>query len=85
VALAILIGGVWSRCCANARGERRVGESTHLNPPTLCRHLRTLKAGDLIAEAHPAFDARVRIYTLMAKVGRQNPIETPTRQGSRGA
>jgi hypothetical protein len=30
--------------------------------------LRTRKAGDLIEEAHPAFDARVRIYTLMAKV-----------------
>lgn len=35
-----------------------------LNPPALSRHLRTLKAGGLIEEAHPEFDARVRIYSL---------------------
>jgi DNA-binding transcriptional ArsR family regulator len=35
-----------------------------LNPSALSRHLRTLKAGGLIEEAHPQFDARVRIYTL---------------------
>jgi DNA-binding transcriptional ArsR family regulator len=58
----ILIGGVRSRCRANARGERE---------SALSRHLRSLKAGGLIEEAHPVFDARVRIYTLMAKVGRQ--------------
>ena len=45
----------------------RAGEiaaAVRLNPPALSRHLRTLKATGLIAEAHPAFDARVRIYTL---------------------
>ena len=45
----------------------RAGEiagAVGLNPPALSRHLRTLKANGLIAEAHPAFDARVRIYTL---------------------
>jgi DNA-binding transcriptional ArsR family regulator len=46
---------------------RRAGElasAVGLNPPALSRHLRTLKASGLVEEAHPAFDARVRIYTL---------------------
>jgi DNA-binding transcriptional ArsR family regulator len=46
---------------------RRAGElatALGLNPPALSRHLRTLKAGGLIEEAHPEFDARVRIYSL---------------------
>ena len=49
---------------------RRAGEIAEvigLNPPALSRHLRTLKANGLIAEAHPAFDARVRIYALQPK------------------
>jgi DNA-binding transcriptional ArsR family regulator len=46
---------------------RRAGEiakAMGLNPPALSRHLRNLKTNGLIEEAHPAFDARVRIYTL---------------------
>ena len=46
---------------------RRAGELAEgvgLNPSALSRHLRTLKAGGLIEETHPGFDARVRIYTL---------------------
>jgi DNA-binding transcriptional ArsR family regulator len=46
---------------------RRAGEiatAIGLNPPALSRHLRNLKANGLIEEAHPAFDARVRIYAL---------------------
>ncbi len=46
---------------------RRAGElaqALHLPPPALSRHLRTLKAGGLVEEAHPQFDARVRIYSL---------------------
>ena len=46
---------------------RRAGElaqAVGLNPPALSRHLRTLKAGGLIEESHPSFDARVRIYSL---------------------
>lgn len=41
-----------------------LAEAVGLNPPALSRHLRTLKAGGLIEEAHPEFDARVRIYSL---------------------
>jgi DNA-binding transcriptional ArsR family regulator len=46
---------------------RRAGELAEgvgLNPSALSRHLRTLKAGGLIEETHPEFDARIRIYTL---------------------
>lgn len=49
---------------------RRAGELAHaldLAPPALSRHLRTLKAGGLIEERHPPFDARVRIYSLKPK------------------
>lgn len=35
-----------------------------LSPAALSRHLRTLKATELVEESHPEFDARVRIYTL---------------------
>jgi DNA-binding transcriptional ArsR family regulator len=30
------------------------------------RHLRALKRGGLIEEAHPDFDARVRVFSLRA-------------------
>lgn len=46
---------------------RRAGELARgvgLNPPALSRHLRALKASGWIAETHPEFDARVRIYNL---------------------
>ncbi|MGV0585134.1 metalloregulator ArsR/SmtB family transcription factor [Mycobacteroides chelonae] len=46
---------------------RRAGELAHavgLSPAALSRHLRTLKASELVEESHPEFDARVRIYTL---------------------
>ena len=46
---------------------RRAGELAqvlHLKPSALSRHLRTLKAGGLIEEMHPEFDARVRVYSL---------------------
>ena len=33
-------------------------------PPAMSRHLRALKAGGLIEDGHPLFDARVRIYRL---------------------
>jgi DNA-binding transcriptional ArsR family regulator len=41
-----------------------LADAVGLSPPALSRHLRMLKASGLIEESHPAFDARVRIYTL---------------------
>ena len=35
-----------------------------LPPPAMSRHLRALKECGLIEDEHPAFDARVRVYTL---------------------
>lgn len=35
------------------------------------RHLKILKAAGLVADAHPDFDARVRIYSLRAGPMRQ--------------
>ena len=49
---------------------RRAGElaqAVGLNPPALSRHLRALKAGGIIEDRHPDYDARVRIYTLRPK------------------
>lgn len=48
---------------------RRAGELAEgvgLSPAALSRHLRLLKAGGLIEEGHPDYDARVRIYALKA-------------------
>jgi DNA-binding transcriptional ArsR family regulator len=46
---------------------RRAGElseATGLAPPALSRHLKLLRDSGLVEEAHPPFDARVRIYSL---------------------
>jgi DNA-binding transcriptional ArsR family regulator len=46
---------------------RRAGELASvldLPAPALSRHLRVMKECGLVEESHPAFDARVRIYTL---------------------
>jgi len=46
---------------------RRAGEladAIGLSPPAMSRHLRFLKQGMLVDDAHPQFDARVRIYSL---------------------
>ncbi len=48
-------------------GPKRAGElaaAVGLDPPAMSRHLRTLRQSGLIDDAHPAFDARVRIYSL---------------------
>ncbi|MFN3585682.1 ArsR/SmtB family transcription factor [Phenylobacterium sp.] len=39
---------------------REVGVSA----PVMSRHLKTLRAGGLVQESHPEFDARVRVYAL---------------------
>ena len=38
-----------------------------LAPSAMSRHLRTLKAGGLVEESHPEFDARVRVYQLRSE------------------
>jgi DNA-binding transcriptional ArsR family regulator len=46
---------------------RRAGELAEamgLSAPAMSRHLRTLRMSGLIAESHPEFDARVRVYAL---------------------
>jgi DNA-binding transcriptional ArsR family regulator len=60
---------------ASHKARRRRGDLSPFVAPcdiamqhtALSRHLRTLKASGLIEEAHPEFDARVRIYTLRPK------------------
>jgi DNA-binding transcriptional ArsR family regulator len=46
---------------------RRAGElaaEIGLSAPAMSRHLKTLRSSGLIAETHPEFDARVRVYAL---------------------
>jgi DNA-binding transcriptional ArsR family regulator len=48
---------------------RRAGELADLlglAAPAMSRHLRALKTAGLVAETHPEFDARVRVYALNA-------------------
>jgi len=52
------------------RRPHRAGElarRTRVSLPAMSRHLRQLRACGLVAETHPEFDARVRIYTLEPK------------------
>lgn len=46
------------------RAAGELARALHLKPPALSRHLRALKQSDLIEEAHPDFDGRVRVYSL---------------------
>ena len=41
-----------------------LAEALSVSAPTMSRHLKALKEGGLVAETHPDFDARVRIYAL---------------------
>ncbi len=46
---------------------RRAGELAdllELPAPAMSRHLKALKSCGLVAETHPEFDARVRVYAL---------------------
>ena len=50
-------------------GPKRAGELADildLTAPAMSRKLKTLKQAGLVEEAHPEFDARVRIYALKA-------------------
>lgn len=50
-----------------AERPRAAGELARelgLSAPAMSRHLKALKAGGLVEESHPEFDARVRIYAL---------------------
>ena len=50
-----------------SQSPKRAGELAELldlTAPAMSRHLKTLKASGLVAETHPDFDARVRVYTL---------------------
>lgn len=52
------------------RRPRAAGELARdlgLSPPAMSRHLRALREAGLVADAHPSFDARVRIYSLSAE------------------
>ena len=46
----------------HAAGE--LAQQLELPPPAMSRHLRVLRHSGLVEEAHPASDARVRIYSL---------------------
>jgi DNA-binding transcriptional ArsR family regulator len=50
-------------------GPRRAGELAtmlQIDPPAMSRHLRILRQSGLVAERHPDYDQRVRIYALDA-------------------
>ncbi len=49
-----------------ARAAGELAKALGLAAPAMSRHLRTLKDAGLVDDAHPAFDARVRIYSLKA-------------------
>jgi DNA-binding transcriptional ArsR family regulator len=51
------------------QSPRRAGELAELldlTAPAMSRHLKELKTSGLVAETHPEFDSRVRIYALNA-------------------
>ena len=50
-----------------ARQPRRAGELAQVlrvSPSAMSKHLRILRDRGLVTEAHPAYDTRVRIYSL---------------------
>ena len=66
-------------------GPKRAGELADildLTAPALSRKLKTLKQAGLVEEAHPEFDARVRIYAL--KAGAKDDLKTWLDRAERG-
>lgn len=49
----------------HAAGE--LARALGLPPPAMSRHLKALREAGLVAETHPEFDARVRVYALQPK------------------
>ncbi len=47
------------------RPAGELARETGLPPPAMSRHLKVLRGAGLVAEAHPDFDARLRIYSLL--------------------
>jgi DNA-binding transcriptional ArsR family regulator len=50
-----------------AMRPHRAGELARLlgvTAPTMSKHLRMLRQGGLVADSHPDFDTRVRVYAL---------------------
>jgi DNA-binding transcriptional ArsR family regulator len=50
-----------------ATRPRRAGElaaELRTTPSSMSKHLRVLRQSGLVAETHPDFDARVRVYSL---------------------
>jgi len=46
------------------RRASELAKAAGLSPPAMSRHLRSLRHAGLVEETHPAFDARVRVYSL---------------------
>ena len=46
------------------RSAGELARDLGLPAPALSRHLRVMKESGLVAESHPEFDARVRVYAL---------------------
>ncbi len=64
---------------------RRAGELADLlglPAPAMSRHLKALKESGLVAETHPGFDARVRVYALNS--GRLAELKDWLAQAERG-
>lgn len=51
---------------ARPRRAGELAEALGVSAPVMSRHLRVLRRADLVEEAHPSFDARVRVYSLRA-------------------
>ena len=52
---------------ATPRSAGELADQTGMAPSVVSKHLRQLKACDLVTESQPDYDARVRIYALNAR------------------
>jgi DNA-binding transcriptional ArsR family regulator len=52
-----------------ARRPHRAGElaaALRVSPSAMSKHLRVLRSHGLVAETHPEYDSRVRVYSLQS-------------------